>query len=176
MYSTLALNSGAGPNLLDGNPLFHSSRNNITTGAALSVEAIELDRVAMASQRDVGANDFLDLRPQVLLVPISLGGRAREINGAEYNDETSKNQRRPNVVRGLFSDIVDTPRMSGTRRYLFASPSEAPAMEVAFLDGNDTPFLEMENGFTVDGARWKVRLDFGVAGIDGRGAITNVGA
>jgi hypothetical protein len=34
----------------------------------------------------------------------------------------------------------------------------------------------MENGFTVDGARWKVRLDYGVAGIDGRGAITNAGA
>lgn len=175
VYATLALNSGAGPTMLDGNPLFHSSRSNITTSAALSVEAIELDRVAMASQRDVGGNDYLDLRPSVLLVPIALGGRAREINAAEYNDETSKNQRRPNVVRGLFGDIVDTPRLSGNRRYLFASPSEAPAMEVAFLDGNDTPFLEMENGFTVDGARWKVRLDYGIAGIDGRGAITNAG-
>lgn len=176
VYASLALNSGAGPTLLDGNPLFHASRNNITAGAALSVEAIELDRVAMASQRDVGGNDFLDLRPQVLLVPITLGGRAREINGAEYNDESNKQQRRPNVVRGLFGDIVDTPRLTGNRRYLFANPAEAPAMEVAFLDGNDTPFLEMENGFTVDGARWKVRLDYGVAGIDGRGAITNAGA
>jgi len=175
VYATLALNSGAGPTMLDGNPLFHSSRNNITVAAALSVEAIELDRVAMASQRDVGGNDFLDLRPQVLLVPIALGARAREINGAEYNDESNKNQRRPNVVRGLFDDIVDTPRLTGTRRYLFADPSAAPALEVAFLDGNDTPFLEMENGFTVDGARWKVRLDYGVAGIDGRGAIMNAG-
>jgi CheY-like chemotaxis protein len=74
VYAALASNSGAGPTLLDGNPLFHSSRNNITTAAALSVEAIELDRVAMASQRDVGGNDFLDLRPQVLLTDLNMPG------------------------------------------------------------------------------------------------------
>ena len=30
-------------------------------------------------------------------------------------------------------------------------------------------------GFDVDGSRWKVRLDYGVAGIDYRGAVTNAG-
>lgn len=176
VYATLALNSGAGPNLNDGNPLFHSSRNNITTGAALSMIAIDLDRVAMASQRDVSGNDFLDLRPAVLLVPLALGGTARTINDSQYDPDANNKLQKPNQVRGLFRDVVDTPRLTGTRRYLFADPAEAPALEVAFLDGNDTPFLEMENGFTVDGARWKVRLDYGVAGIDGRGAITNVGS
>ena len=175
VYATLALNGGAGPNLLDGNPLFHSSRNNITTSAALSMLAIEADRVAMASQRDVGGNDFLDLRPAVLVLPISLGGLARTINDSVYDPDANNKLQKPNMVRGLFRDVVDTPRLTGTRRYLFADPNEAPALEVAFLDGNDAPFLEMENGFTVDGARWKVRLDYGVAGIDGRGAITNAG-
>jgi hypothetical protein len=79
-------------------------------------------------------------------------------------------------VRGLFGDIVDTPRLSGTRRYLFAATSEAPVLEVAFLDGNDAPYLESETGFTVDGTRWKVRLDFGIAAVDYRGAVTNAGA
>lgn len=178
VYTALASNSGLGPNLADGNPLFHnrSNGNNIGTGAALSVDAIDADRVLMAQQRDVGANDFLDLRPSVLVVPIGLGGRAREVNAQEYNDESNKQQRRPNVVRGLFADVVDTPRLSGTRRYLFADPQIAPAMEVAFLDGNDEPYLEMEMGFDVDGSRWKVRLDYAVAGIDYRGAVTNAGA
>ena len=78
-------------------------------------------------------------------------------------------------MKGIFSDIVDTPRLKGTRRYLFANPSEAPVLEVAFLDGNSEPYLESENGFDVDGSRWKVRLDYGVAGIDYRGVVTNVG-
>ena len=66
--------------------------------------------------------------------------------------------------------------MTGTRRYLFADPSEAPVLEVAFLDGNQNPYLELQNGFDVDGARYKVRLDYGVAAVDYRGAVTNAGA
>ena len=171
----LKSNSGLGPVLADGKTLFHADHGNITTGAALAMLAIDADRVAMASQLDVGGNDFLDLRPAVLVVPIGLGGTARTINDAEYDPDTANKLQKPNAVRGLFSDIVDTPRLTGTRRYLVASPAEAPVLEVAFLDGNDTPFLELENGFTVDGARWKVRLDYGVAGVDYRGAVTNAG-
>jgi hypothetical protein len=137
--------------------------------------AIDADRVGMASLLDVGGNDFLDMRPKVLLVPISLGGTARSINEAQYDPDTANKLQKPNIVRGLFEDIVDTPRLSGTRRYLFADPMIAPAMEVAFLDGNSEPFLESEQGFDVDGSRWKVRLDFGVAGIDYRGTVTNAG-
>lgn len=176
VYALLALNSGLGPTMPDSNPLFHSSRANVSTGAAMSMLAIDADRVVMASQRDVSGNDFLDLRPAVLLCPISLGGTARTINDALYDPDTANKLQRPNMVRGLFRDIVDTPRLSGTRRYLFADPNEAPVLEVAFLDGNDAPYLELQNGFEVDGAMWKVRLDYGVAAVDWRGAVTNVGA
>jgi ATP-dependent protease ClpP protease subunit len=178
VYTALALNAGLGPALADGNPLYHNrgtGKNNITTGAALTMLAIDADRVGMASLLDVGGNDFLDMRPKVLLVPISLGGTARSINEAQYDPDTANKLQKPNIVRGLFEDIVDTPRISGTRRYLFADPNIAPALEVAFLDGNSEPFLESEQGFDVDGSRWKVRLDFGVAGIDFRGTVTNAG-
>jgi hypothetical protein len=70
---------------------------------------------------------------------------------------------------------VDTPRLAGTRYYMFADPAEAPVIEVAFLDGVQEPAIEMERGFDVDGTRYKVRLDFGVAAIDWRGAVTNAG-
>lgn len=175
VYALLALNAGLGPLMADGNTLFHAAHNNIGTGSAISVAGLDADRVKMASQTDVGGNDFLDLRPSVLLVPLGLGGQARQVVGAEYDDESSKNQRRPNIVRDLFDDIVDTPRMTGTRRYLFASAVDAPVIEVAFLDGNDMPYLESEAGFSVDGTRWKVRLDYGVGAIDYRGAVTNAG-
>jgi ATP-dependent Clp endopeptidase proteolytic subunit ClpP len=177
-YTSLALNSGLGPLLADGNPLFHNrgaGKNNITTGAAYSVVAIDADRVAMASMLDVGGNDFLDLRPAVALVPIGLGSTARIINADAFDPDATNKLQRTNISRGTFRDIVDTPRITGTRRYIFADPNEAPAMEMAFLDGNSEPFLEGEQGFDVDGSRWKVRLDFGTAGIDYRGAITNAG-
>lgn len=177
VYSLLLLNSGLGPTMDDGYSLFHANHSNIGTGAALSAAAIDADRVVMASQKGVGAYaDYLDLRPRVLLVPIGLGGTARVVNGAEYDPDTANKLQRPNVVRGLFSDVVDTPRLSGTRRYLFADPSVAPVLEVDFLDGNQEPFLELKNGFEVDGATYKVRHDYGVSAVDYRGAVTNAGA
>lgn len=176
VYARLAENSGAGPTMQDGQPLFHASHSNIAaTAGAPAVAIIEAMRVQMASQMDIGANDYLDVRPAVWLGPLSLGGTAREVLGAEYNDEASKNQKRPNIVRGLVDDIVDTPRLSGTAWYLFANPVDAPVLEVAFLDGVQEPYLETRGGWDVDGAEMKVRLDFGTAGIDYRGAVRNAG-
>ena len=176
VYATLALNSGLGPTLSDGDTLFHANHGNIGAGAALSVAALDADRVLMAQQQDVSGNDYLDLRPAVLLIPVGLGGDARVINDAQYDPDTANKLQKPNKVRGLFSDIVDTARLSGTRRYLFADPSVAPVLEVAFLDGNQQPFLDSQDGFTVDGVQWKVREDYGIAGIDYRGAVTDAGA
>ena len=179
VYALLAENSNLGPTMGDSNPLFHArgtGKTNIGTGAAISVESIDADRMLMASIKDISGNDFLDLRPAILLCSLSIGSKAREINGQEYNDETSKQQRRPNVVRGIFRDVVDTPRLTGTRRYMFADPAVAPVIEVAFLDGQREPFLEAQNGFSVDGVQWRVRHDYGVGAIDYRGASTNAGA
>jgi ATP-dependent protease ClpP protease subunit len=176
VYALLAENSGLGPTMSDSRTLFHADHGNLTTGAAISVAALDLDRVAMASQADVGGNDFLDLRPSVLLVPLSLGGTARVINDAQYDPDTANKLQRPNMVNGLFSDIVDTPRMTGTRRYLFANPSEAPVIEVAFLDGRREPDVKSEDGFRQDGIEYRVKHVFGAAAIDYRGAVTNAGA
>ena len=161
----------------DGVALFHADHGNLAgSGAAPTVATVEAMRVAMASQMDVSGNDFLDLRPAVWVGGMGTGGTAREINGAEYNDDSQKNQRKPNIVRGLFGDVVDSPRIAGNEWYGFASPMDAPVVEVAFLDGVQEPYLESVNGFTVDGAQMKVRLDYAVDAIDYRGAYKNAGA
>ncbi len=179
VYALLNANSGMGPTMADTNPLFHVSRNNVAADGDMSVTTIDDARVKMASQLDVGGNDYLDLRPAVLVCSTGSGGTARVINSAEYDPDTSGKLQRPNMVRGLFSDVVDSPRVagnSGKRFYLFADPTLAPVFEVAFLDGNQTPFLDFEQGFDVDGSRWKVRLDYGVGVIDYRGAVTAKGS
>ncbi len=175
VYALLAENSGLGPDLTDGNPLFDAAHSNVGAGAALSAAAIDADRVIMAQQQDPDGNEFLDLRPSTLLVPIGLGSTARQINDAQY-DPDSVGDLKPNTVRGLFENVVDTPRLSGTRRYLFADPAVAPTIEVVFLDGMSTPDLETEEGFDYDGVRWRVRHDYGVGATDHRGAVTDAGA
>lgn len=175
VYAAIKSNSGLGPVLNDGKTLFHADHFNIGTGAALAMAAIEADSNVLASQTDISGNEVLDLRPKVLLLPKTLGGTARSINEAQYDPDTANKLQKPNTVRGLFDDIVDTARLTGTRRYLFADPSVAPVLEVAFLDGQREPVLESQDGWNIDGTEWKVRIDYAVGGVGYHGAVTNAG-
>lgn len=171
VYALLASN----PNLADGVALFHATHNNIITAAAPSVASFDAMRVKMAQQKDKDSNEILDLRPSVLVIGVAQGGEARVINDAQYDPDTANKLQRPNKVRGLFKDIVDTARITGTEMYAFADPSEEPVIEVNFLDGVQTPFLDSETEFKTDGIAWKVRLDYGVDAIGYRGAVKNAG-
>jgi len=173
VYALLASN----PVMPDGIALFHADHDNLAaSGAVVSVTSIEAARVAMSKQLDISGNDFLDLSPALWLGPKSFGGQARVVNDAQYDPDTANKLQMPNRVRGLFRDVIDTPRITGTEWYTFADPNEAPVIEVAFLNGDQEPFLESEQGFDVDGMRLKVRLDYGVAAVDFRGGYKNPGA
>lgn len=177
VYGQLAANSAAGPTMNDGNPMFHTSHANIAAVAAPpSVDSFDAIRVLMAQQKDVSGNEYLDIRPHVWLGPIGLGGNARVINGAEYDPDTASKLQKPNMVKGLFNDVVDTPRLAGTRWYAFADPNVAPAIEVVFLNGVQEPYTEQRDGWRVDGTEFKVRFDYGVGGLNFRSAATNAGA
>jgi HK97 family phage prohead protease len=174
-YALLAQNSGLGPTMSDSQPFFHSSRGNVNgSGSALGAAGIDADRIIMMRQTDPSGNELLDLRPRVLLVPATLGGQAKVLNSSTVKVGGTNGE--PNPMAGLFSDIVDTARLTGTRRYLFADPAMAPAFVVAFLEGQgEAPFLEQQQGWRVDGTEWKVRLDYKVQEFDPRGAVTNAG-
>lgn len=177
VYASLLSNSGMGPLLVDGKALFHVDHGNIAAvGAAPTVTSFEAARVQLAAQKDVGGNDFLSLTPAVWLGPDSLVGQAKVVNNSTYDPDAANKLQRANIAAGMVETIVGTPRLTGAPWWMFADPAQAPVIEVAFLDGNDEPFIEMEQAFTTDGARWKARLDYGIAGIDYRGAIRNAGA
>lgn len=178
VYDLLAENSGLGPDItINGvtHPLFDAAWGNVSTGAALTMAAIEADRVKMAQQKDISNNEYLDLRPQVLLLPLGLEGEANAINRAKYDPTSSSAFERPNIVGGLFRDVVGSPRLSGTRRYLFTDPGSVAAITVAFLNGSQAPFMDQKQGWRVDGTEWKLRLDFKAQAYDPKGAITNAG-
>lgn len=175
VYASLALNSNMGPTLGDGYSLFHANHSNVSTGAP-TVVSFDAAAVVMSNQTDVGGNDYLDLQPAVWLGPRALKGTAQVIINSQFDPDAANKLQRENIARNIVATIVGTPRLPATVWYFFADPQQAPVMEVAFLDGIDTPYIEIENGFTVDGARMKVRLDFAVAGVDYRGAVRSTGA
>ena len=164
-------------NYSDGVALFHANHGNLAAaGAAPSVSAFDGVRTAMASQKDVSGNDFLDIQPSIWLGPIGLKGDADVINQSKFDPDASNKLERVNKALGIFSRTIGSPRLTGTAWYAFCDPQIAPALEVAFLDGNQEPYLENEMGFQVDGTRWKVRHDYGVAWVEFKSAYRNPGA
>lgn len=174
VYALLAAN----PVMDDGFALFSSQHNNYdSTGNAIGIASLVDARIAMKSQMDINGNDYIDNNdPVLLLCPIAKGQLARETILSVYDPETSNKLQRRNDAYNIVSTIIDTPRLLGTGWYVFASPAQQSVLEVAFLNGNRTPYLETENGFDVDGVRYKVRFDYGVGAVGYRGAFHNVGA
>jgi len=181
VWAMFAENSGAGPTLADGKALFHADHGNIeaTTVGVPGTATIEATAVLMSKQKDISNNEYLDIQPDIWIGPRGLRGNAQTANSAEYSTDPAANtkiQWQPNIVRGYFATLVGTPRLSGDPWYLLANPMDVPTFMVAFLDGEEDPFIETQDGWNVDGAEIKARLDFGVTAVDYRGAAKNNGA
>jgi len=77
-------------------------------------------------------------------------------------------------------DLVVEPRLDADDAnawYVMAQPGgEVETVVVGWLDGRQEPYLESENGFDVDGMRYKVRIDCTAAALDYRGMFQNAGA
>lgn len=177
IIAVLVSNTGTGPTMNeDSVVMFHSTHGNIGTTAAPTVASFDDARTLMAQQMDIADKDYLDIRPAIWLGPIAKMSAAQLVNSSLNDPTASTGFEKPNIVNGMLVDVIGSPRLSGNRWYMFADPNVAPAFEVAFLNGQDTPFLDMQEGFTIDGTVWKVRLDYGVGAVDYRGAFTNAGA
>lgn len=75
--------------------------------------------------------------------------------------------------------MIADPRLdadSSTKWYMAADPAQHDTIELAFLDGNETPYLETKDGWNVDGVEYKVRHDFVAVAVDHRGLYLNDGA
>lgn len=167
----------------DGTAIFHADHANLAgTGAAPSLATISAGRSAMRKQTPPGTNatdEYLDIYPRSILVPVVLEDTVREIITSE-TDIAKSNSRARNPIKDWGPlDVVSDPVLDGTSTtawYLAADPMEVPLVEIYFLDGNEMPYVASEEEFITDAIRSKVRLDYGVAASDFRGGYMNAGA
>jgi ATP-dependent Clp endopeptidase proteolytic subunit ClpP len=165
VYAILTQN----PLMADGENLFSAAHNNDGSDA-LSIDGLDNGRIAMALQQDPDGHAVggLNIAPAYLLVPVALSGEARILLNSQYvPGETFV----PNRVQG-FAELIFDARLdanSSTEWFLAASPSLYDTIEVAYLNGVQTPVLEQKEGWGVDGVEFKVRLDAGVKALDFRG-------
>lgn len=163
------------PIMPDGIALFHASRGNLLSAGVINTANVDAMRVAMASLKD-GDGNLVGGSLSKLLVPMALGGLARSVATSQFViDASAKNATQPNYLQNTFS-VVDTARLEGTPWYGIDDPSIREGLVVGYLDGNETPYLEQQSGFTVDGVAWKVRHDAAVGIGDPQALSKNPGA
>jgi len=174
VYAVVTANAA----MADGFTLFSTDHANLagTTGAP-TVTTVDAGRAAMAKQTDPDdhATGGLNIRPAFMLVPVELQGKAQALMASEF--DPAGTQRNPNYVRNIATVISDArlSTHSATAWYLAASQSMHDTIEVAYLNGVQTPTLEQQMGWDVDGMEFKVRIDAGVKALDYRGLYKNAG-
>jgi ATP-dependent Clp endopeptidase proteolytic subunit ClpP len=178
VYAVLTTNA----QMSDKKALFDASRKNLFTGAgsALSIEAMIAAKNAMAlqkSQVEGGKGRTLNIRPAFLLCPVALEDKAKQLIRSASVPGADVNAGIDNPIRN-FAEVIAEPRLDddSAKSWYLAAAQGRDTIEVSYLDGVDKPYMEQQEGFTVDGVATKVRIDAGVAALDSRGLNKSVGA
>lgn len=173
VYAVLISNAKAP----DGKDLFHNDHKNLATGA-IDIANLDKARQLMRAQRSNtdGKGRHLNIRPAFVLVPTVLETSALQtiksasVKGADVN---------AGIINPLqnFAEVIAEPRLDddSIKKWYLAAQKGSDTVEVAYLDGIDRPYIEQQEGFTVDGVATKVRIDAGVAPLDYRGLVRSSG-
>lgn len=166
------------PNMADGVALFHATHANLTgSGTALSVASLSTGRTMMRVQKEAASGNTLNITPKYLIVPAALETTAKQLIMSAV-DPTATKGHAVNPVNNM-AEVVTEARLdaaSAVSWYMAADGRAFDTVEVAYLDGNQAPYLEEQSAWTSDGVEMKVRIDAGVAPLDFRTMYKNVGA
>lgn len=165
----------ANGNMSDGNALFSAAHNNALGAAALSADNLAVARAAMRRQTGM-AGEVLDVQPAFLLTGPELETTAEVILRSAALPNATMSSGVYNPWAGKLAPVSDALITDTNAWYLFALPSQYPVIEVAWLMGDQAPFIDDEVDFTSDSLGVKVRHDFGAGVVDWVGAQWNVGA
>jgi hypothetical protein len=160
------------PTVYDGNALYHAAHANLFT-AALDATQFSAHRLAMAKQTRAGSAKRLGLQPMFMLVPWELQETAYNLfQRGSNNDKTFVQAYNPEV-------IVPAYWSDGNEWVTVANPMRQAAVEIAFLDGKETPELFIQDSptvgslFSADKITYKIRHIYGgVIPVDGYKATT----
>src|SRR5690606_9303559 len=123
----------------------------------------------------------IGIMPAILLAPTSLSAIGSQLFKSLELRDTTANTKFPvaNPHQGKFR--VEVSRYLGNAKYtgysskawyLLAEPTDLPVIEVAFLNGQESPTIETaEADFHVLGIQMRGYHDFGVALQDYRGGV-----
>lgn len=172
----------------NGASFFTTARANYFEGASSNLQSSSLSTAVQMFRDQVGPDGLpVMVDPQILLVPTALEPVAKELMNSQYVvGPTSAKQPSANIhqnaYRVLVSPWLSNSTLSGassTAWYLIGNPADLAALEIAYLNGLQTPTVEffgMDSSAEVLGVSWRVFWDFGVALGEYRAAVKSKGA
>lgn len=164
--------------LITGNPalrdtvtVFHASRGNISTAAALSVASLGLMRRAMRERKGVDGVTPISATPAFLLVGPELETLAEQVLSSIYAADVSD----VNPFAGKLKLLVE-PRLSGNDWYVFSDPARLATLQHAYLSSAQGVQIQRQEAWNTLGLSFRAFLDFSAGWVDWRGAQYNAGA
>nr|WP_240765250.1 ClpP-like prohead protease/major capsid protein fusion protein [Escherichia coli] len=162
------------PKMSDGKALFHADHKNIATGG-ISVSGLDAARQMMRLQKE--GERALNIRPAFMLVPVALETVANQTIKSASVKGADANAGIINPIQN-FAEVIAEARLDAAdpKTWYLAAAQGTDTIEVAWLDGVDTPYIDQQEGFTTDGIATKIRIDAGVAPLDWRGLVRSAAA
>lgn len=168
----------ANPTMDDNQRLFSTRHGNIASSAsALSATSLEEARTKFLRQKDSQGN-IIYARPRYLVVPPELEATAVNLTQSLEITGAQSEKGRLNVASLYGLQVIVNPYLTNTTGwFLLAAPEELNTIEVAFLNGIQTPVISGPfTNIDTDGFGWKATFDYGVAPITYQGGFYNAGA
>ncbi len=128
----------------------------------MDVETLSDGRKLMRRQKE--GSRVLNIRPAFILHPVALESQALQVIGSGSVKGSDVNANIINPIRN-FATVIAEPRLDDQSEstWYMAAAKGSDTLEVAYLSGIDTPYIDQQEGFTSDGITSKVRIDAGVA-------------
>jgi hypothetical protein len=134
-----------------------------SAAGALSLNNLKKLATKFRKMKDPDGNPVA-VDPRILLVPSDIELSAAEIMGSALLVGGSSAAPNVNVLAGRYQVVSTSYLSSAEDYYLLASPADMPVMEVAFLNGVQSPIVETaEADFNTLGVQMRGYFDFGVA-------------
>jgi phage major head subunit gpT-like protein len=169
----LKLNDVFWAEFLNDSTFFTVAKGNKKTSAtALGLAGL---KEALALYRKLKDSDGKPMatQPRVLLTPVDLEITAAELmNSIQISSGNTSGQPSTNVFAGRYEVVSSTYLTDASDYYLLASPADLPVMEVAFLNGVQSPIVETaEADFNVLGVQMRGYFDFGCAKAEDKAGV-----
>lgn len=168
-YGVLTANA----NMSDSVALFHASHNNLCSAGALSKSTLAAAYAAMQKQTDANGSK-LAITPKFVLVGADEAVEAEILTASTIDPSTTNTMGQTNFFKNKGLVAISSPFIDTTNNgfFLIADPASCDTIEIDFLNGKESPTIEViDNEGDILARKWRYYFDVGAKALDFRGMV-----